>query len=56
MFDIRDPDAGRIIEQVDRMSVNYAAESRQILACLEEIQRTSVIGEAASLLRSAPTL
>ena len=56
VFDIRDPDAGRIIEQVDRMSVNYAAESRQILACLEEIQRTSVIGEAASLLRSAPSL
>ena len=50
VFDIREPDVGQIIEQIDKMGANHAEESQRIKDRLEEMQETSVIEEAVSAL------
>ncbi len=50
VFDIREPDVGRIIEKIDQMSANYAEESQRIKDCLEKMQTTSIVEQAMSAL------
>ena len=50
VFDIREPDVGRIIEKIDQMSANYADESQRIKECLEKMQTTSIVEQAMSAL------
>lgn len=51
VFDIREPGVDRIIEQIDKMGVDYEKESRRIRDCLENIQATSVVQQATSALQ-----
>ncbi len=50
VVDIRDPDTSRIFQQIDRMSAEHANESQRIKGALENIQTTSVVREAVSIL------
>lgn len=50
VFDVRNPNADRIFEQIDEMSASYEEESRRIKTCLEEIQTESVVQHAVSAL------
>ncbi|MGB3797859.1 MAG: polysaccharide pyruvyl transferase family protein, partial [Alteraurantiacibacter sp.] len=50
VFDIREPDVDRIIQQIDKMSANHMEESQRIKDCLEDMQTTSVIQQAVGAL------
>lgn len=50
VFDIRDPGASKLLEQIDYMSKNAAKESQRIKDCLEKVQTSSVIEDAIRAL------
>ncbi len=50
VFDIREPDVGRIIEQIDKMGASHGEESQRIKDRMEKMQETSVIEEAVRAL------
>ncbi|MEZ5680505.1 MAG: polysaccharide pyruvyl transferase family protein [Erythrobacter sp.] len=50
VFDIREPGVDGIMEKIDKMGADHAAEAQRIKDCLESIQTSSVIQQAANAL------
>ncbi|MFK4872809.1 polysaccharide pyruvyl transferase family protein [Novosphingobium sp. ZW T3_23] len=50
VFDIRNPDAAKVLEGVEKMIVHHEDETRRIKQCLETVQATSIVLQAANVL------